>query len=227
MARRFRRPKLRRRKRFRSRRNRRYPTTGFRLSLLGDRQAVRHKFSAFVTLDPGINTIAALIFSANSLFDPQQAGGTHQPLGFDQMTALFNIYTVIGCKIKAEFVNASNDTADRYIVGIYSNESDSSFLVQQYLEGRHSVHGVMQPSGTTRTLTMKTNPPVQMGYPRGTGMLEENLKGSKLLDPIAQLFWHVWAFPAQPTVIGKSHHITTSQLPSPLASLGTSAIMPI
>lgn len=49
------------------------------------------------------------IFYGNSLYDPDYSHSlNHQPAGFDQLSALYNRYQVLGCKITAEINNNSS-----------------------------------------------------------------------------------------------------------------------
>lgn len=49
------------------------------------------------------------IFRGNSVYDPYYSGAGHQPLGYDQLTSLYNRYTVMGCK--AQFTVMSTNSA--------------------------------------------------------------------------------------------------------------------
>lgn len=48
------------------------------------------------------------IFRANSVFDPNQSGIGHQPMGYDQWALLYNNYNVVGSKIQ---VRLTGDTS--------------------------------------------------------------------------------------------------------------------
>lgn len=58
----------------------------------------------------------AYVFSANGLYDPDISGAGHQPIGFDQLMALYEHYTVTNCKITVNFVNES--ASENCYVGI-------------------------------------------------------------------------------------------------------------
>jgi hypothetical protein len=57
----------------------------------------------------------------NSLFDPDTSGIGHQPVGFDQLMALYEDYVVYGVKYRVQFINpdASNDV----ICGVSSTDT--------------------------------------------------------------------------------------------------------
>ena len=54
-----------------------------------------------VTLSAGIGKY---IFSANGMYDPNISGTGHSPLFYDQMTAMYNHYTVLSSKVSVEIV---------------------------------------------------------------------------------------------------------------------------
>lgn len=67
----------------------------------------------------GFNT-----FSMNSLFDPDTTGGGHQPMGYDQLTPIYNRYLVTGAKITATFAFAPTDATPAW-VGITTHENSA------------------------------------------------------------------------------------------------------
>lgn len=55
------------------------------------------------------------VFRLNSLFDPDQTGVGHQPLGSDQWASLYDVYTVLGAKITVTFSNRTTGTVPALI----------------------------------------------------------------------------------------------------------------
>lgn len=56
------------------------------------------------------NGIGTCLIRANDLYDPENSvmgstTGGHQPMGFDQWSAIYNHFTVVGSKITVKFVN--------------------------------------------------------------------------------------------------------------------------
>lgn len=71
---------------------------------------VRLRYCDIVALDPTAGGIAARVFRANSLFDPDFTGTGHQPLGFDQLMVYYNHFHVIGSKIKVDYTPSQTAT---------------------------------------------------------------------------------------------------------------------
>lgn len=62
-------------------------------------------------------------FSANGLYDPNITGTGHQPMGFDQMMALYNHYEVIGAKITLTAINSG--TVEGFNMGIKLDDNST------------------------------------------------------------------------------------------------------
>lgn len=61
------------------------------------------------------------VFSANGLYDPNITGTGHQPMGFDQMMALYNHYEVLSATITLTAVNSG--TVEGFNMGIKLDDS--------------------------------------------------------------------------------------------------------
>lgn len=59
-----------------------------------------HKYVDFWALNASAGLVAFDSWSLNNIFDPYDAAGGHQPLGFDQMAALYTKWVVIEAEIK-------------------------------------------------------------------------------------------------------------------------------
>lgn len=60
---------------------------------------MKHKYSESLNVISNLGAIATHKMVLNGLFDPNNSGIGHQPMYFDQMSAIYNHYTVIGAKI--------------------------------------------------------------------------------------------------------------------------------
>lgn len=88
---------------------------------------VRMKYCQFNQLDPTIGGVHAKhYFRWNSIFDPDQTGTGHQPLGHDQYSQLYNHYTVVGAKATCIFSSTSAVGTDACIVGLRTDEDTAT-----------------------------------------------------------------------------------------------------
>lgn len=88
------------------------------------------------TLTPSAGLQAAYVMNANSLYDPDRTGTGHQPMGFDEIMANYNHFTVIGSKITVDFIGANED----FLAAIYlsGNLSDGSTNAEEVKERRRT-----------------------------------------------------------------------------------------
>ena len=99
----------------------------FRNSLLPTRYLGKMSYVESVTLDPAVVGTASLLYRANDLFDPTFSAGGHQPLGFDQMMALYQKFHVIGAKITARFASAdTTSNLSTAIVGVHTTSQPTA-----------------------------------------------------------------------------------------------------
>jgi len=88
------------------------------------------KYSDLVTWDLAAIALGTYTFSANGLYDVDISGTGHQPLGFDQLMAMYNRYTVIVSDITCKFNSDDTQTSTSYwfcLRKITSNETPTSF----------------------------------------------------------------------------------------------------
>jgi len=79
-------------------------------------------------------TPSAQVFRMNSLFDPDLTNTGHQPQEFDQLTAVYGQYCVVGSVLKSEV--QANANVDFDGVSCYSDVNNSSNTVQTLGESR-------------------------------------------------------------------------------------------
>lgn len=51
----------------------------------------------------------------NSIYDPDQTGTGAQPMGHDQMAAIYDKYSVIGSSFKAQFINNASQSTELFV----------------------------------------------------------------------------------------------------------------
>lgn len=74
-----------------------------------------HKYVDFVALNPTSGVVALDNWSLTNMFDPYVGAGGHQPLGFDQMAALYRKYMVISAELQFTAYTANGNSLPMFI----------------------------------------------------------------------------------------------------------------
>lgn len=78
-------------------------------------------------LDASDTNFAKQTWSMNSLYDPNTTGTGHQPMGFDQLAAIYGRYLVTGAKITTTFESRNANANQTAMVGM-TVHPNASFL---------------------------------------------------------------------------------------------------
>jgi hypothetical protein len=71
-------------------------------------QNTKFKYASLFDTSLVAGAISDQVFRSNSLFDPDRTNAGHQPLGFDQIAALYNRYHVYGLSWHIDFATAAD-----------------------------------------------------------------------------------------------------------------------
>lgn len=133
--------------------------------------------------------ISAYQFRCNGMFDPDITSTGHQPYYFDQLTAVYNHFTVIGSRMKLRIVKS--DTGSTPVtVGIFVND-DASVVpsLTGCLEHPSSVHTTVALQDPIATLTKSWSAKKTFG---GSVLSNDNLQGSSSADPTEQSVYSIF-----------------------------------
>lgn len=139
----------------------------------------------------------AQVFSANGLFDPDITGVGHQPMGFDQLMALYEHYTVTKCKIRATLVNEAK--TDTCTVGISINpdatvETVPGKLIENGLNKRKWLNWGFAGDDKMETEMMMTVDISKInGRPKPI-VGDDLFRGDSASNPSEQTYLHVFGF---------------------------------
>jgi len=151
-----------------------------------------------VQLDPGLAGVpASFVFKANSLFDPNDTGVGHQPLGFDQIMPFFDKYCVIHANIRVTFVNTDTAATQGMIVGV--KVADSSVGVSNIADEiergtmKYRLLTARDDSKNMCTITHQVAPAKFLGISRP--LSEDRLKGTISSSPLEGVYFIIVAQP--------------------------------
>lgn len=99
---------------------RRIPRGVSTLSNIPQIQKLRYVETIGLTSTAG--AVALYNFRANSLFDPNYSFGGHQPMRFDELSAFYADYVVIGSKITIRHVGSNDGNTNACKVVLYLND---------------------------------------------------------------------------------------------------------
>jgi len=147
----------------------------------GQSQKVRHRYVDSVQLTTSsepINGMYRYTFALNSAFDPNQSEAGHQPLGYDQMSAIFNQYTVIGARFNCKVIpmNDSDDSIGLLAYVTETPEPRTGRQIETLIEQGAGKYVICPPTGPSAT----TN--VRIKNISGKISIKKQLKVNNLLD---------------------------------------------
>lgn len=166
-----------------------------------DRLQTKLHYCDVVLLSASAGSPGLYQFRMNSLFDPDYSNVGHQPQWYDQLSAVYNYYTVTGSKITATFVPnhvADTEANDKgpYIVGITTVPGTNAFVAANYpalLEDGNSVTSIIvdkQGGNNKATLTNTFSPLRDLSL----SPTDEGLRISTTANPLsANTLWaNLW-----------------------------------
>lgn len=155
------------------------------------RMVMTHRYCENVDLTSASGVINKVQYSCNSMFDPYATGTGHQPYYFDQMTAIYNHYTVIGSKIKLTIVPFASNT-DGMFVGLYkdddtttTNVNDITVLAEQ---SQKAIRTIPLSSTNSHYLTSKWSAKKTFG---GSILGNDDLQGNIAASPTEQTYYTI------------------------------------
>lgn len=135
---------------------RRRGTRASRVNLMGYASGMpmvrrtKHRYVANISITSSTGLLSFNLFRANSLFDPEYTNIGHQPMGFDQMAALYNHYCVIGSRITLKAMPNQATDVNTAVFGVYISD-DTTIPYTNY-------SGFMEAKrGTYKTLVNQRN----------------------------------------------------------------------
>jgi len=147
----------------------------------------RLKYAETVNITLGITGLGSYLFSCNGLYDPNITGTGHQPMYFDQFSALYDHYTCLKSTMKATVV-AHPNAALIFAVGqdddTTINAATSSTIWERPGYQVKSTNCAVEPSGTS--LWSKWDAKKVFG---GDPQSDTNLQGSGSSNPTEQSYY--------------------------------------
>lgn len=170
---------------------------------------VKHRYVDTIVLSATTGAPSAYFWSANGMYDPDITGTGHQPLYFDQYSALYNHYTVIGAKVTFRVVSAASSYSPMRVVAVVDDDaSNPSNQVDAIAEQTQGTNVRIFPSNSTdivHVLTLKWSAKKVFG---GSILGNDKLQGSPSANPEEQSYFCLTLQPSPATNGAVSVNIT-------------------
>lgn len=135
---------------------------------------------------------ATYTFSLNSLFDPNSSGTGSQPVGFDQIMAMYTQFRVLACKVKVVYSNAGGVNN---LVGLFGSyqpafpNNPAAWPCQPY----GTTAALENSAGrSTRTLIKRFDIPTVLGLKRAQYLDDMDFVGTASGNPTRQAYVIIW-----------------------------------
>lgn len=148
-----------------------------------------HKYAELVNLATGAaGAQASYTFSCNGLYDPNITGTGHQPMYFDQLSAIYDHYCCVASKISVRF--CPQTTTVPCLVAVYVND-DSTVTpnIQGAIEQSTGVTALLGPNtDLTKQLKLSWNAKSYFGK---DPLSNTELQGTASANPTEQSFYTI------------------------------------
>jgi len=138
----------------------------------------------------GSGALSYYTWSCNSLYDPNVTGIGHQPMYFDQLSALYDHYVVIGSRIKI-IVTPANNLQPNAIVGAFVNDDSNVTGTTGSLLENSLVKWRNIPNASTQATVFNLKWSAKK-YFGGSIMSDPSLRGTSTSSPTEQSMFTVF-----------------------------------
>lgn len=155
---------------------------------------MKHKYvdTISVTNTSGLNSNYQ--WRCNGMYDPNYSGGGHQPLYFDQMTAIYNHYTVIGSRIKVTLTPSAVYAVGANIALFINDDTTISVSTIQNAQEQHSGKFRIAAAGANQPINMYSKWSAKKTF-GGSVLGNDLLQGTSSSDPAEQSIYTVLIYP--------------------------------
>lgn len=91
-------------------------------SIIPSTYSTKLRYVNTTTINSTLGAIGINQYRGNSLFDPDFSGTGNQPMGFDQLSAFYNKYRVLGCLAELQWTSSDTTQMDDMVL-LATNES--------------------------------------------------------------------------------------------------------
>lgn len=153
------------------------------------KMVMTHKYNEIIQHYSSAGAVSYYRFVCNGMFDPNYSGAGHQPYYFDQMSAIYNHYTVIGAKITLKIIPQA-ETQKAFGISLSQNDDavQTATGLQNTAEQSNGKITLFAGNGTDRIAYMTDKWSAKKTF-GGSILANDNLQGSSTANPTELTFW--------------------------------------
>lgn len=146
---------------------------------LPERMCVKQKYVDTITLTSTSGTIYNYLYCLNGLYDTDHTGTGHQPMYFDTFMAIYNHYTVIGCKMSVKFISQEANTVPINCI-LWRNDDSviTPTSMNSYAEQNVGKQCVIADGAKSTVLTLQWSPKRVHGPVLANTLLRGNISSN-------------------------------------------------
>lgn len=133
------------------------------------------------------------VYSCNGMYDPNITGGGHQPYLFDQLSALYDQYCVIGSKITFTLINTTDSLVGADIALFVSDIAapTAATLVQDAIEQGRKWLQLSATGGNKAVGKISATWSARKAFGKSP-LTDDQLRGTVSANPVEQQFYQLW-----------------------------------
>lgn len=152
------------------------------------------------TLDAGLAGTDYITYRANDIYDPdQRIGFGHQPMGTDELFAIYNYATVVSSKMKVSWVTDGSANVTPSLITVYKSDAvgdmatdNLTTILEQKKTRGYQVGGLLNAEGFRSeypsTITFSAKKDMSVDDP----MDEEDLRCTGQASPLKQYYFEIY-----------------------------------
>lgn len=162
-----------------------------------------HRYVTEVSLNGSATGIGAInLYSANGMYDPDVSGIGHQPMGFDELSSIYDHYCVIGSKIKITPYITGTSVQTKVYFAVYLQDSTITTHIDNFTNAQEQQKGkfllVGQNNGVSPQRSIYKTFNLKYFGSRGKTS-NSTLNGDAASNPLEQAYFAVAAYGVQAT----------------------------
>lgn len=150
---------------------------------------VTHRYMENISLQSIAGSTASYQFVCNGMYDPNNTGLGHQPMFYDQCSALYNHYHVIGSKIFVRVVANSANSGCAYITLLQDDDTVAGLTTFESSELPQTSMRLI-PAGSNNGFHLSNKFSARKTYGKSV-LANSNLRGTTSSNPAETKLWRI------------------------------------